>query len=120
MRFLCQKTARVAGWCLTVVITLLSLVPPRPETTAPHNVEHFAIFAAAGVVFGLGYRRRPILVTIALTIFAGAIELAQILVPGRHARLSDFIVDAFSASAGMTLALFAADMWQQIEDRGSA
>ena len=33
---------------------------------------------------------------VGLVIFAGAIEIAQVLIPGRHARLSDFLVDAVS------------------------
>ena len=32
--------------------------------------------------------------------FAGAIEVGQLSVSGRHARLSDFIVDAFAACIG--------------------
>jgi VanZ family protein len=38
-------------------------------------------------------------------IFAGAIELAQLYTPGRHARLSDFVVDALAAGAGVAAAL---------------
>jgi VanZ family protein len=93
---LVQYAARIVAWLLAAIITVLSLVPPelRPQTSAPHNIEHFAIFAAAGLAFGLGYSRRLAVVLPGLLTFAGAIELAQILVPGRHARLSDFIVDA--------------------------
>jgi VanZ family protein len=92
-------SARTGAWLLAVAIIVLSLVPPslRPETDLPHDLEHFAIFVATGVAFGVGYIRRPGLVMISLMIFAGAIELAQIVVPGRHARLSDFIVDALAA-----------------------
>jgi len=39
-----------------------------------------------------------------LVIFAGAVELAQTGVPGRHARLSDFIVDALAACVGVAIA----------------
>jgi VanZ family protein len=38
---------------------------------------------------------------IGMVIFAGAIELAQYSVAGRHARMSDFIVDATSACIGV-------------------
>jgi hypothetical protein len=55
-----SKTARIAAWLLTAAIVILSLVPPslRPETGAPHSVEHFTIYAAAGFAFGLGYKHR--------------------------------------------------------------
>lgn len=96
-------SARITAWFLACVITVLSLVPPwlRPETGAPHDVEHFAIFLATGLAFGFGYSRKPIVVVAALFLFAGMIELAQLFVPGRHARLSDFIVDAFALCAGV-------------------
>jgi VanZ family protein len=98
MRLLLINISRLAAWVLVAVIALISLVPPalRPETGLPNNFEHFAIFAAAGAAFGFGYNHRPNLLMMCLVIFAGAIELAQLLVPGRHARLSDFIVDAIA------------------------
>jgi VanZ family protein len=97
--------ARIAAWLLAIAIIILSLVPPtlRPETAVPHNLEHSSIFVATGVAFGIGYSRRPILITIMLVIFAGAIELTQIVVPGRHARVSDFIVDALAACVGAAM-----------------
>jgi len=48
-----------------------------------------------------------------LVIFAGVIEFAQLFVPGRHARLSDFIIDAFGACVGAALASVAARARQQ-------
>jgi VanZ family protein len=106
MRSFIITVVRIAAWLLTIAIIVLSLVPPslRPETAVPHNFEHFSIFFATGVAFGVGYSRRVYLVTIMLVIFAGAIELAQIVVPGRHARLSDFIVDALAACVGAAIA----------------
>jgi VanZ family protein len=81
---------------------VLSLVPPnfRPETPLPHTAEHFVIFAAAGGAFGIGYSNRRRFTIACLVIFAGAIELAQLTVPGRHARLNDFVVDAIALVIG--------------------
>ena len=97
--------ARIAAWFLTVAIIVLSVVPPRlrPETDVPHSFEHFSIFFATGVAFGVGYCRRPIVIAVMLVLFAGAIELAQVVVPGRHARLSDFIVDALAVCVGFAI-----------------
>lgn len=102
MRFFIITATRIAAWLLILAIIVLSLVPSwlRPETDVPHNLEHFSIFFATGVAFGVGYSRSPNLVMVMLMIFAGAIELAQIVVPSRHARLSDFIVDALAACIG--------------------
>ena len=100
------KTARIAAWALAAAIVILSLVPPtlRPETGAPHSLEHFTIFAATGFAFGLGYKRRHDLLAILLFIFSSAIEIAQLFVPGRHARLGDFIIDALAACIGVVMA----------------
>jgi len=99
-----SKTARIAAWVLTATIVILSLVPPnqRPKTGTPHIFEHFIIYAAAGFTFGLGFsRRRHGMLAIFLVVFCGSIEIAQLFVPGRHARLSDFIIDAVSACIGL-------------------
>ena len=72
--------------------------------------EHFAIFCATGAAFGLGYssyRRLPL--AIVLMTFAGAIEFAQIFAPGRHARISDFLVDAFAACIGVAVSALVTD-----------
>jgi len=100
------RAAQFAAWALTAVIVILSLVPPtlRPETGAPHGLEHFTIFAATGLSFGLGYKRRHVLLAILLVIFSGSIEIAQLLAPGRHARFSDFIIDAVAACIGLLMA----------------
>jgi VanZ family protein len=99
---------RVVAWLLAATIVVLSMVPPslRPETELPHNFEHFAIFAVTGLAFGLGYNIRFVGIAAALVIFTGAVELAQNFVPGRHARLSDFMVDALAVLIGLVAAYF--------------
>lgn len=94
--------ARIAAWSLAAAIVVLSLVPPslRPETGVPHKLEHFLIFAATGAAFGLGYDLGLVLLATQLVSFAGAVEIAQLFVPGRHARLSDFIVDGVAICVG--------------------
>jgi VanZ family protein len=109
MKALTEVTPRLFGWLLALLITALSLLPPdfRPETGAPHHFEHFAIFCATGVAFGAGYTNGRGALAAALVFFAGAIEFAQIFAPGRHARLSDFIVDAAAICIGVGLSMFA-------------
>src|SRR6516164_2399961 len=101
-----SKLARIAAWVLTAAIIILSLVPPglRPETSAPHSLEHFTIYAATGFAFGLGYKQRHDLLAILLVVSTGCIEIAQLFVPGRHARLIDFIIDAIAACMGLAIA----------------
>jgi len=101
-----SKAARIAAWILAALIVILSLVPPtlRPETGAPHSLEHLTIFAVTGYAFGLGYRGRYDLLAILLIMFSGTIEIAQLFVQGRHARLGDFIIDAVAACIGLVMA----------------
>jgi VanZ family protein len=93
---------RIAAWCLAAAIIILSLVPAdvRPETGAPSFLEHFVIYLATGSAFYLGYPRRPFLLGILLIAFAASVEIVQLWVPGRHARLSDFIIDAVALNCG--------------------
>jgi VanZ family protein len=96
-------TVRFLAWSLVFVIIVFSVVPPhlRPVTGAPHDVEHFAIFWLAGLAFGANSQRRVGLPLIFLILFCGAIELAQLFVPGRHATFRDFLVDAAASSLGV-------------------
>ena len=102
-----SRLFRAAGWLLLAAIIVLTVVPPqhRPETGAPSELEHLGIFLLTGLAFGLGYGQRHLIQVCSLVAFAGAIELVQVLVPGRHSRLSDFVVDALSASVGVGLAV---------------
>jgi hypothetical protein len=100
------KIARIAACALAAAIVILSLVPAglRPETGAPHSAEHFTIYAATGFAFGLGYKQRHSLLAILLVVFSGSIEIMQSFVPGRHARLSDFIIDGVATCTGLVVA----------------
>jgi VanZ family protein len=95
---------------LATAIVALSVVPPslRPETGLPHGIEHFVIYLATGLAFALGCELKPGLLATLLVFFSGAVEIAQLFVPGRHARLSDFIVDGLAITVGvMALSLVA-------------
>jgi hypothetical protein len=98
--------ARVVGWCLLFLIVVLSLVPPglRPETGAPSGVEHFGVFVLTGAALCLGYPKVGSRLSMTLVAFAGVVELLQLLVPGRHARFGDFVVDSIAAIIGVVLA----------------
>jgi hypothetical protein len=110
--------SRVGGWVLAAAILTLSFVPPtlRPDTGAPHDFEHFAIFCATGITFGVGYGGSRRLMSIALVVFAGAVEFGQLFVPDRHARLSDFVVDAVAACIGVLFAAVAARAQTKVPD----
>ena len=101
MRLAC----RIFAWSLAAAIIVLSVVPPsiRPTTQASHGLEHFAIFLITGVAFAAAYPNRLKTLLGLLILFCAAIELVQIWVPGRHARMTDFIVDALGSCFGLGL-----------------
>jgi VanZ family protein len=109
--------ARVLAWSLAGAILVLSVVPPflRPNTGLPHDMEHFGIFCATGIAFGLSYHRNNLLLPPLLVIFAAGIELLQLAVPGRHARFLDFIVDALAICIGVMIALMARKVFVNFE-----
>jgi VanZ family protein len=100
-----RRAARLAGWLLLAVIAFFSLSPAslRPVTPVGHSSEHFLVHILLGVAFGIGYAKRIWLQSLGLVALIGAIELAQIFVPGRHARLSDFLIDAGATCLGIGL-----------------
>jgi len=96
------------AWILLAIIVVASVVPPglRPGTPLPHAIEHAAIFFVTGVFFGFGYADRLSLLLCGAIVVCAGIEALQLLVPGRHARLIDFVVDATAMSAGLLISLF--------------
>jgi VanZ family protein len=108
-----QNIIRVVAWLLLSAIVFLSVVPPssRPTTSGPHTFEHAAIFLATGISFGMAYLGREWLLSIGAILFCAAIEVAQLYVPGRHGRLSDFIVDATTAILGVFVGCILLRTW---------
>ena len=48
-------------------------------------------------------------------IFSAVVELAQFYAPGRHPRLSDFVIDAIAACAGVGLPAFVARLLPRMQ-----
>src|SRR4051812_14039356 len=98
---------RCLAWVLVLVVAgaTLSPIELRPVTSAPADIERVVAFGLIGASFWLGYpqRRGIVLVVIGL---AGLLEAAQMLVPGRHGTLHDFLVKGLGALAGALIAAF--------------
>jgi len=97
---------RLAAWIVVLGLIVLSVAPPslRPESELPHNLEHLVGFFVAGVLWHLAYSSRLLLWLGVAILYAGGIELLQLLAPGRHARFTDFVVDALGACSGILVA----------------
>jgi VanZ family protein len=102
---LLQNVNRVVAWLILSSIVVLTVVPSgaRPTTFVSHKFEHAGIFLMLGLSFGMAYLVRQWLLSIGAIVFCAAVELVQLYIPGRHARLSDFIVDTIAALVGIFL-----------------
>jgi VanZ family protein len=97
---------RLIAWGLAAAVTFASLSPPhyRPHADIGQNGEHALAFILMGLAFGFAYRSNRLLIAALVVVMTGAIEVLQFWAPGRHARMSDFIVDALAAGAGLAIA----------------
>jgi len=91
--------ARVVAWIGILAILVLSVVPAvdRPVTGSGQSFEHFTAFAVVGGAFSIGYRLSLMRLLVLAVFFCGGVELLQVPLPTRHARVSDFFVDTVGA-----------------------
>ena len=104
-RSLASSLTRLAAWLVVAGLILLSVMPPamRPLTSVPHELEHFRSFALAGALQYLTYAGRLARRLLITLLFTAGIELVQLAVPGRHARLADFAVDGLAGCIGVLI-----------------
>ena len=98
---------KAIAWILAAAVTFATLGPPtyRPHASdLGQNGEHAFAFILVGLAFGLAYSRNRWKTAAISLATIGLLEVLQLLVPGRHARLSDFVVDALAACAGLAFA----------------
>ena len=97
---------RVLAWLQAAGVAFATLGPPgyRPHSDLGQYGEHAFAFVLIGLAFGVAYTQRRWLTAMIAIAMIGLLELLQFWAPGRHARLSDFIVDALAACAGLAVA----------------
>jgi len=97
-----QTFARIAAWSLAIAIVVMTLGPVglRPQLGHP-SLERFAAYLAVGGAFSVGYPRHRAWVALAVVCGAMGLEMGQLLVPGRDARVGDALVKAFGAVSGV-------------------
>jgi len=106
--------ARTVAWIGIVGILILSVVPANERPTlaegwfgewAGHIIDHSAAFALVAAAFAIGYRFSLIWLLFLAFCFAAAIELLQVPVPTRHARMSDFVIDFVASCVAIAMVL---------------
>jgi len=126
-RFLARHDVMLTGLCRAgfalgvVTVAVLSLLPQdvMPKVELSDKVGHFIAYAAIAAAGLLGWRTAAAPVAIASILLGGALEIAQMFVPGRSAELLDFVVDAGGVAAGMLLAGFLLRFWTDTGARAS-
>jgi VanZ family protein len=100
------KTLKALSWLVIVGLVILTIVPAdeRPLTGLQHDLEHFVAFGLTGFLFGLAHAGYFRLLCLYAILFTLALELSQIPLATRHARVEDFIVDAVGACLGIAAA----------------
>lgn len=100
---------RALAWVGILAIIVLSVVPSvdRPVTGAGQLLEHFTAFALVTGVFAISYRLSLMRLLLLAFFFCGGIELVQVPLPTRHARISDFIIDLVASCFAILFVFFA-------------
>ena len=100
-----KLAARFLAWTGLVAITVFTVVPAsiRPVSGVGSDFEHLAIFFAVFAAFNVGYELSTVRLMLLALLFCGGIELIQIPLPTRHARVSDFVIDFFAASVAIAI-----------------
>jgi VanZ family protein len=97
---------RFFAWLLASAVSFATLGPARyrPHSDLGQGGEHALAFVLVGLAFGLAYPQPRRLAAGLSVIMIALLEMLQLWAPGRHARLSDFAVDAVAALVGFAIA----------------
>jgi VanZ family protein len=97
---------RLGAWLLATAVSFATLGPPeyRPHSFLGQDGEHALAFVLTGLAFGLAYPQHRLRTSIVAVIMTGVLEILQLWMPGRHARLEDYVVDAVAVCIGFAIA----------------
>jgi hypothetical protein len=96
----------LAGLALAVIVfATLCPMPWRPRLSENPDLERFAAFAVLGFAAKLAFPRRHLWTILGLGLVAAGLEIGQSFIPGRDAHLSDAVVKALGAAAGVQFGL---------------
>jgi hypothetical protein len=111
---------RFVAWLLAAAVTFATLGPPRyrPHPFIGQDGDHTLAFLLIGIAFAVAYPLHRRLAVVLSVLLIGALELLQLAIPGRHARLEDFAVDALAAIAGFAIVVTLGRTRQRLNTSG--
>jgi hypothetical protein len=100
-----RHIARILAWVGGLLIIILSVVPAsdRPVTGMGQSFEHLTAFGLVAGMFAIGYQLSLVRRFLITFLFCGGLELLQVPLPTRHARISDFIIDLIASWAAIAV-----------------
>lgn len=103
-----HRLAVLAAWIglVGVAFSTLSPIELRPHVGGA-NYERLIAFALIGGLFGMAYPRHLLRVMIIVVGVAIGLEILQMIIPGRHARMFDAVVKSCGGIAGVFAAAIA-------------
>jgi VanZ family protein len=104
-----RKLAKLAAWLCVGLIVYATLVPLGMRPTAGEvgpDYERFAAYAVTSALMVLAYPRHPVRVGLMIVAIAVILEISQLAVPGRDARIADALVKVMGGLSGLVLSLF--------------
>jgi VanZ family protein len=80
----------------TLMVVVLSLLPGKdlPAVGISDKLEHVIAYAILALLGGLAFPRATMLLAVMLSALGIAMEICQIVVPGRSAEIADAVADA--------------------------
>jgi len=105
-----QRSLRICAWFCTLLLAYLSLIPGdlQVRTGAPTLFEHFIAYFGTATFFMLGYPRKRVVSAASLMIYAGLLELGQLVSPGRFASVIDATASILGVGTASALVILAA------------
>ena len=112
-----QRFITLLAWTLFGFVVFATLSPPssRPELTATEPpivllIEHAGAFGLVGFLLFLAYPAYHRELSNFIVVAAIGLEVLQLVVPGRDARLSDLLEKLVGAGGGMLAAVWLLDL----------
>jgi hypothetical protein len=108
-----RNAVRLCAWLALIAIVVATVSPPEVRPLLlPHsaNLERTIAFATLGCLLGAGYRCHRLLAFWFVSLSALGLELAQLLVADRHARVVEAGVKACAGIVGVAIGSVVAGM----------
>lgn len=108
-----SRVLHVSAWGCVVLIAVLSLLPAEDMVRTPlgGHVEHMTAYAGTAALLRLSYPRQGKRIAVAMSMYAGLLELLQNLAPGRHPAVADWFFSSAGALLGIVLIHVTCQVW---------